>query len=272
MLVAQLDGQRVVASRDGEKGRDYRCQNPDCLGEMILKPGRLVSAHFAHKVASGCEWAKGETQEHMEAKHDLAAALAARGYTAEVEFCVEVLPGDRRADVMLWNAEGKRIAVELQHTPIGLPEIERRAFSYAEAGIAQIWIPFLRPDAMKNAVAREGGEAGDLFVSQFSPRPFELWAYGFAFNELWFYDSNRKNLWRGRLDEHKLWMPGGEWPVEGGDTESTRGYHYPSKRWRDLTLWGPYSVDKLQLRLRLRDRWTSGPYNWPACEFARFRV
>lgn len=270
MLVAHLNGERVIASRDGKPGLDYRCQNPECRRpEMILKPGRLVSAHFAHKVASGCEWAKGETQEHMEAKYDLAAALAARGYRAEVEFCVEVLPGDRRADVMLWNADGRRTAIELQHTPIGLPEIERRAFSYAEAGIAQIWVPFLRPGAFTNAVPREGGK---LFVSQFSPRPFELWAYGFAFNELWFYDSDRKNLWRGRLDEHKLWMPGGEWPVEGGDTESTRGYHYSSKRWRDLTLWGPYSVDRLQLRTRRRSKWTFEAFNWPTCEFSRFAV
>ncbi len=270
MLVAQLNGERVVAVRDGKTGLDYRCQNPDCRRpEMILKPGRTVSAHFAHKVESGCDWASGETKEHMEAKRDLAAAFAAQGYRAEVEYCVETLPGDRRADVLLWNTEGRRIAIELQHTPIGLPEIERRAFSYAEAGIAQIWIPFLKPGALEKAVPREGAA---LFVSQFSPRPFELWAYGFAFNELWFYDSGRKNFWRGRLDEHILWSPGGEWPVEGGGTESTHGHTYPSKRWKDLTLWGPYSVDQLQLRLRRRDKWTAHPNNWPACHFARFQA
>ena len=272
MLVAHLNGERVVASRFGEKGLDYRCPNPNCRRpEMVLKPGRFVKAHFAHKSASGCEWARGETQEHMEAKQDFAAALAARGYKSEVEFVVATLPGDRRADVMLWNAEDRRIAIELQHTPIGLPEIERRAFSYAEANIAQIWIPFLRPGVLKSAVARDGGEAGDLFVAQFSPRPFELWAYGFAFNELWFYDSERKKLWCGRLDDHVLYMPGRDYPVEGGDTESTRGYPYPSKRWRDLTLWGPYDMESLQLRTRRRDRWTSGPYNWPACNFVRFQ-
>ena len=42
---------------------------------------------------------------------------------------------------MAWSAEGARLAFELQHTSIGLEEIEERAFSYAREGIAQIGYP-----------------------------------------------------------------------------------------------------------------------------------
>ncbi|MTH94783.1 competence protein CoiA, partial [Roseibium sp. RKSG952] len=111
------------------RGAEYRC--PACRGLLILKKGRRVVHHFAHKPPTNCTWAKGETQAHLRAKTELAQSFTGRGIRAEVEFVVETLTGDRRADVMAWKPNGFQVAFELQHTPISVNEIEARAFSYA---------------------------------------------------------------------------------------------------------------------------------------------
>ncbi len=135
MLVANLNRERIDAFI-AERGPEYRC--PECEGVVILKKGRKVIDHFAHKPPTDCSWASGETRAHLEAKLLVAKALAGRGLRAEVEFVVNTLPGDRRADVIAWSPNGRQIAFELQHTPIDLNEIESRASSYARAGIVQI--------------------------------------------------------------------------------------------------------------------------------------
>jgi len=42
------NGQRVDAW-DAEKGGAFRCPNPDCGASLVLKQGRIVTPHFAHK-------------------------------------------------------------------------------------------------------------------------------------------------------------------------------------------------------------------------------
>lgn len=153
MLVANLGDTRIDAA-SAKRGPEYRC--PKCSGIVILKQGRKVIEHFAHKPSTDCSWARGETRAHLEAKVLVQAALVERGLKAEVEFVVNTLPGDRRADVMAWSPKGQQIAFELQHTPIDLNEIEARASSYARAGIAQIWIPFLKDVVWKEGEPRHG--------------------------------------------------------------------------------------------------------------------
>ena len=112
MLVANLGGMRID-SASAKRGPEYRC--PKCRGIVILKHGRKVIEHFAHKPPTDCSWATGETRAHLEAKALVQAALTGRGLKAEVEFVVNTLPGDRRADVMAWSPKGLQIAFELQH-------------------------------------------------------------------------------------------------------------------------------------------------------------
>ncbi|MCI0365536.1 MAG: hypothetical protein L0219_16865 [Phycisphaerales bacterium] len=138
MLVASLNGERVEAE-SAERGLAFVC--PNCKRPVILKRGPIVIAHFAHKPPTDCSWARGETKAHLDAKKLFRDTLAVRGLRAEVECVVPSLPDDRRADVMVWSPKGARLAIELQHTSLNLEDIERRAFSYAHAGIAQLWIP-----------------------------------------------------------------------------------------------------------------------------------
>lgn len=58
---------------------------------------------FSHKPPTNCSWARGETKAHLEAKQIVFDGLQTRGVTAMLEYVVDTLPGDRRADVMAWS-------------------------------------------------------------------------------------------------------------------------------------------------------------------------
>lgn len=117
----------------------------------------------------------GQTRGHLQAKRLLLDALRARGLRAEAEFATEQVAWDRRADVMVWSPGSRLpVAIEFQHSTIGIPEIEMRAQTYARAGIAQLWVPFLRPDALERA---EPSERGTRIVERYPIRLHELWMY-----------------------------------------------------------------------------------------------
>lgn len=219
MLVANLENKRIDAIV-AQRGPEYRCQK--CDDVVVLKRGRKVIDHFAHKLPMDCSWAAGETRTHLEAKLPVANALAARGLRAEVEFVVNTLPGDRRADVMTWSPKGLQIAFELQHTPIDLNEIDRRASSYACAGIAQIWTPFLKASVWKDGEPPKGG----WFVERYSPRPFERWVHDFnGKHGMWMYDPDDKEFWLGSLAGHQIYVEETSWCSAGGDENCGGEFH-----------------------------------------------
>lgn len=267
MLVAELNDARIEAEF-AERGRDYRC--PRCKRPVIPKLGPIVIRHFAHKPPTDCAWAAGETLGHLRAKRLIADALGARGLVAMVECVMPHLDGDRRADVMVTTPRGGRIALELQHTNIGLENLHRRAFSYAKSGTAQFWIPFLRASALARAEPRPGGDGGDLFIRRYAPRQCELWAYGFADGEIWYYDPATEMLWQGCLYPHMLRKGGREWFDQDGEEHYEPPYLAEAKLLRDLVLWGPYSPGELRIVTRLRPRARVGPYDWPAGRYAKF--
>ncbi|MDJ0945629.1 MAG: competence protein CoiA family protein [Kiloniellales bacterium] len=265
MLVAALKGDRVEADI-AERGLEYLC--PECKGPVILKRGRIKIAHFAHKPPTDCTWAKGETLAHLESKKLFRDSFVSRGLRAEVEFLVPSLPNDRRADVLVWSPMGQQAAIELQHTSIQPEVIEKRAFSYAREGIAQAWIPFLSPKAMVQAETGKG--SGGLFIERYSARPFERWAHAFHFGRLWFYNPTQKVLWRGHFDDHQIWVDHSDWYSSDGEEMSAGGYSRISKRWKELTLWGPYSVDQVKIKIRQRKAWQTDRYRIPAGRVAHF--
>jgi hypothetical protein len=257
MMVASLDGNRIEASI-AVRGLEYRC--PKCAGVVTLKQGRRVIAHFAHKPPRLCSWAAGETRAHLEAKSLVKAALTERGLRAEVEFEISSLPGDRRADVMTWSPTGLAIAFELQHSAISVNEIEARALSYAHAGVAQIWIPFLRASVWDDGVHREGG----WFVQRYSAPPFERWVHGFSQKHgMWMYDPAKKEFWLGRLAGHQVYVPETTYYSEGGEENYGGGFHRWSKRYRELSLEGPHQIDRLMIKTTSRKAFATKDYSWP---------
>ena len=202
MLVASRDGQRIEADL-AKKGPEYRC--PSCDDVLILKKGRIVTHHFAHKPPVACGWGKGETSAHRAAKRQFKEEFLRRGLHVEVESVVPSLPNDRRADVMIWSPTGERFALELQHIAIGYEELETRTRSYIRANVRVIWIPFLRQEIWKEAEEIRTGD-GDYKVEKFSARPLERWVHGFNFGELWFYDPPSTSLWKAKLAPHNMYV------------------------------------------------------------------
>lgn len=267
MLVAEQNGVRIEASV-AQRGDPFHC--PQCKGALVFKPGRKVISHFAHKPPTDCTWAQGETRAHLEAKQLVGAALKARGLRAELECVLQGLSGDRRADVLVWAPHGRRIAFELQHTAIGLNEIERRAFSYADLGVAQIWIPFLSKDTIERAYLRADGT---LFLDTYSARQFEKWVHGFNLREgMWCYAPHQKLFWKARLAPHLVWKPVKEWHDEYGEEQSAGGYNRTSKVHKELTLEGPYSLEALRIVVTKRSAGEAAHYRWPGGRIAQFVV
>lgn len=267
MLIAFCNSQRIEARKAG-RGLDYTC--PHCGSAMILKCGQIVTAHFAHKAALQCDWCSGETEVHLAAKERLVSEFRDRNLSAECEVEVPALAGDRRADVMVWSPAGQPVAIELQHSTIGLRELERRAFAYAGAGLAQMWIPFLEPDVFRTATRRDGGPQGDRFVERYPASAWERWVHGLNFREAWYYDPDEGRFWRGQLDRHDLrTQPPRNW-FEKGLQDVFGTYVYASKRWRELTLWGPYRLEDLRIDIRRRQQASLGPLRFPRGLIARF--
>lgn len=265
MLVGSLNGKPIDAL-GAIRGLNYLCPNPKCNSQLILRQGRQVVHHFAHKPPR-CDWASSETPEHREAKRALLDSLKSRGLRAEAEFIVDTLPGDRRADVMAWRPDNQMVAFELQHSAISLDEIERRAASYARAGIAQIWIPFLR-DKFVSASKKEGGF---IEIERYTPRPFERWVHLLHNKDgMWMYCPSRKSMWLAFLKPTQLYREETSWYSESGEEMSSGGYSYPSKRYCDLTLWGPFNLNALKVRINSIKSRRVENYNLPTAKIATF--
>lgn len=265
LLIAEHNSNRISADT-ALKGSEYLC--PKCKKIVILKRGRIVIAHFSHKPPTNCSWARGETKAHLEAKQIVFDGLQARGVTAMLEYVVDTLPGDRRADVMAWSATNV-LAIELQHTSIGIPEIEARANAYSRAGIAQIWLPFLSGTVLS---ASEPRADGTLFVERYSPRPFEKWVHGFGGGDgMWMYVPDEKAFRHANMKGHQTYVESSSWFGEGGEEMSAGGFYKWSKRYRELTLSRPYKIHELLISIKQRTASSIAGYNWPAANVATFK-
>jgi Competence protein CoiA-like family len=259
MLIALLNNARIAAAA-AERGGEFHC--PSCGRALILKKGRVVVHHFAHKPPVLCAWARGETLAHLEAKRIVYDALTARGVRAELEFAVETLPGDRRADVMAWSPKGRMIAIELQHTSISAEEIAERSFAYARAGAAQIWISFLAASVWKEALNKGNGT---LLIRRYAPRQFELWIDGMtAKSGRWMYEPMAKQFWLAKMKAHEILEEETIWYAPGGIEHYRPARKRVSKKFRDLVLSGPFELGTLRVTLRNRKAFALKTHRWPA--------
>ncbi len=239
---------------------------------MILKRGRIKIAHFAHKPPTDCSWAKGETQAHLDAKLNLRDAFLKRGLKADVEFEIESLNGDRRADVIVWSPVGDPVAIELQHSTLVFEEFEKRTRSYIAADIPVIWVPFLRPKIWEDAKLLDNAVDGDYWIERYSAKPWERWVNGYNFGSIWYFDPRNCMMWRGKLEAHEIYVEQSEWYDQNGTEQSAGGYPRYSRRWRELTLWGPYTLGKLRIKKFHRVKKTIGNHVYPESQGAKFIV
>ncbi|HIJ42510.1 MAG: competence protein CoiA family protein [Rhodospirillales bacterium] len=269
MLVALRDDGRIEAAR-AEKGPLYRC--PNCRKDVILKKGRIRVHHFSHKPPVSCFWPKGETFAHLTAKSRFRDAFERRGLKVAVEHEVESLLGDRRADVMVCSPNGRRVAIELQHNTISVEDIETRTEGYLAAGISVIWVPFLPKGLLETAESLAEKEGAPLVIKKYPARAWERWLHGYNFGGLWMYDPSTGKLWRGRLKGHELFVEPAHWFDETGEERYTGGNYRYSKRWRELTLWGPIDLDGAKIEFFNRRKTEMGNFRYPGGKAARFTV
>lgn len=265
MLVAVLNDQRIDAL-EAAKGPQYSC--PNCRAEVILKQGRIVIHHFAHKPPTDCSWASGETREHLLAKTVLRDAYRKRGYEAAYE--VEVLSGvgDRRADVLLTNRKGTRVAIEIQHTPILYDAMERRTGAYVAAGVPVIWIGILTSKMKEEALPTKEG----LEIEQYVIRPWERWAHAYYFKELWYIDPQEQTLWKGQFSDYLIDVEATSWYNEYGEEQYAGGFSKVSKRWKTLTLTGPVPLSEAKIGFEIRRKvWEGKTFTLPRGKLARFK-
>jgi hypothetical protein len=266
MLIAHLGEERI----DAEKAkRDDAFCCPVCREAVILRRGRKVVAHFAHRPRARCIARTGETRAHLEAKRVLLDAFRARGLRVEAEYATIEVAEDRRADVMVWSpGSGTPLAIELQHSRISVPDLERRAHSFARAGIAQLWVPFLDESSLQSAeVTRSGTVVLDRY-----PIPFHmLWMAGLVGDEgLWMYQPGARKFWRATFTDHMLMTKEALWYEMGAVKHYRRGGERRSRRFRTLYLEGPWSAVNLRLRVFQRGADASAWFNWPEARVATF--
>ena len=248
-----------------EKGPSFCC--PNCLQPVTLKKGQLKIAHFAHKPPRICTWASGETHAHMSAKRILRDAFVVRGLTAVLEAPVLSTGGDRRADVLVTSLDGSRsVAIEVQHQPLDYASISTRTAAYMAAGVPVIWVALLNDEIW--AKAEPSGL--QMVVERFSVRPWQRWAHAYGMAELWFLDVPTAKLWKGRLTGSLIHVEYSTWHDSYGNEESAGGYDRFSKKWKTLTLSGPYDPAQVLLDTSYRKHWSNKQFSIPAGQMARF--
>lgn len=118
---------RIVTREDGP----FEC--PECSSEVILKAGRIIVPHFAHRAQAACTWGEGESERHMLMKHYLQI------WFPKVE--LEVRLGEmRRADAVITTAKGNRFVIECQASPISVAEWVERNSDYNDIGLPVAWL------------------------------------------------------------------------------------------------------------------------------------
>ncbi|CAG2138086.1 hypothetical protein LMG19282_01443 [Cupriavidus campinensis] len=253
MLVALRSGVRSFAHLS-HKGPAYHC--PGCGQAVTLKKGLKKAHHFAHKPPVTCSWAKGETAAHLAAKMLFLNHFLSIPRNADVEFPI----GTQRADVYAESKDGDKYIFEMQHQPITEQEIARRTAEYHKHGAAVTWLPLI--DLAKFGDKKK--TADGYVIERYSPKPFEKWLQGYHWKkDMWYVDTGTGSLWHGVMDEVMLSRDSAEWYEPGGYMQSVSGYSYPSKRWRKLTLTGPYTLSQVRIARTLRKATSNKAHTYP---------
>ena len=137
MLCAYNQSGEVLAEEVELSDGPFYC--PACQEQLILKKGRKVVAHFAHRPDAECAYSgEGESEEHRLAKLEIYKALLQVPGVTDVRlerYLREVQP-----DVsFVLNRE--LVAIEIQLSLLSPKKIESRTKAYARKNIAVLWMP-----------------------------------------------------------------------------------------------------------------------------------
>ena len=89
-------------------------------------------------------------------------------------------------------------------------------------------------------------------------------------NGMWMYDPNEKAFWLGRLAGHRTYVEESSWFSEGGEENYGGCYWKYSKRYKELTLEGPFKIEDLRIKTAYQRAFATRKYRWPAGRRAWF--
>lgn len=140
MLTAQNERGAVIdisgmSKQAIEQLRDIRWYCCVCHHPVVLKNGRVMISHFAHKQLSSCQaFSEGETAEHLCGKALLAAACRRWGYPFQLEAYLPSLK--QRPDILIAD----HWAVEFQCSPLPVKRLVERTEAYRQNGYTVVWL------------------------------------------------------------------------------------------------------------------------------------
>lgn len=144
MLSAFNSEKELVLAEDSQKLDKYTC--PECNEVLSLRIGSWKIPHFSHKKDPEkkiCERGKSESKEHETTKlkiyKDAISYMKEKGKIRNVS--IEYRIGKRIADVAIIGAV-RKIAVEVQHSPISKTEIIERMQDHYREGFSTLWVVF----------------------------------------------------------------------------------------------------------------------------------
>lgn len=212
MLVAvDVAGRPVEAARD-LGGDRFTC--PACGGPVLLKRGRVVIAHFAHRPGAQC-WSEPESVHHLRAKHLLATRFRSHGYRVRLEETHH--EHGRRVDVAVTVPSGHRVAVEVQDSAISVETAKARTRIDKRLGFfATLWVFTDRRAAALLAVSVP---AGVVHRAESRVPKEMLWVDNRYRQGLFVLDLTASAVWNLRLDE--------VYTRESCDPEGTTHYYQP---------------------------------------------
>lgn len=140
MLVALNEADELVTLRSHEQakglsGQRFRC--PACRGELRIKNGAQLIAHFAHKDNACKTSSEPESETHLAGKWWLAKFGAQIGETVTLETYYPEI--QQRADVV-WEHQGRQRILEFQCSGISPERLKARTDGYQSLNLEVIWI------------------------------------------------------------------------------------------------------------------------------------
>lgn len=144
MLLAVNDKNEKILAEDASKSQTYRC--PSCKDRLILKEGKIISAHFAHYPKTRCSsFSEGESMEHIQGKKLLYRWLSHYYPTVELEAFLPHI--QQRPDLCFESEKKENICVEFQCSPLSRDEMIKRTLTYHRHSYLVWWVlgPELQP-------------------------------------------------------------------------------------------------------------------------------
>lgn len=124
---------------------------PDCQQRVVLRKGVYNVAHFAHRTqCTQQRFSEGETQEHLLGKSLLYQWLVKEQFSVVLEAYLSNL--QQRPDLLVTLPNGKRIAIELQCSPIAMDDFVQRTNGYVSKGYDVIWIVGVKNSALSKSL------------------------------------------------------------------------------------------------------------------------